>query len=174
MQPQAQIHKPIDGPAVRQPSKDTALTRNGAVVCMLAFGQSLLFLVIWLFACAWAGAATSPAKPLGAQLQTSAYKPVKTRDPFLKAGQATADSKAVAGGSVVFRLQGILYEPANPAAMVNDQLVTLNKTVHLSTGNGEIKVKAVEITREKVVLEAVGQKVELRLNSPDVQAEFGR
>jgi len=60
-------------------------------------------------------------------------------------------------------LEGILYESANPSAIVNGRLLTLDKSVTLPAGNGEVKVRAVEITREHVVVEASGQKIELRL-----------
>jgi len=133
-------------------------------VGILAFVQSLLFLVIWLWICGSAGAATTPKVGFNPDLQQSRYDPVKQRDPFAKAGATTAAGKTLPAAARVFHLSGILYQPGNPSAVVNDKLLTLNKTVTLNAGNGEVQVKAVEITRDRVVLEAGGQKVELRMN----------
>jgi hypothetical protein len=101
------------------------------------------------------------------ELTRSVYKPHKARDPFLKPGTAAIGSdglKTAMAGQLVFRLQAILWSPKNPSAVVNDQLLDLNKSVILSTASGDVEVKAVEIGRERVVLEVVGQRVELRLN----------
>jgi hypothetical protein len=56
-----------------------------------------------------------------------------------------------------------LYNKVNPSALVNDQLVELNKTAKVHTAQGEVEVKAVEITHDLVVLDVGGQKIELRL-----------
>ena len=135
-------------------------------VAIMAFCQSLLFLVLWLLICARAGAATPAKTEFRPDLVASAYNSVKPRDPFGKVG-AGKDFKALPGAAVAFRLEGILFSAVSPSAIVNGTLVTLNKTVTLSAGNGEIQVKAVEITRERVVIEAGGQRVELQLNSRD-------
>jgi hypothetical protein len=134
-------------------------------VGILAFIQSLLFLVIWLWICASVGAATPPKVEFNPDLQQSRYDPVKQRDPFTKAGATTAAAQAHPSAALVFHLNGILYQAADPSAVVDGTLLTLNKIVTLNTGNGEVQVKAVEITRDRVVLEAGGQKVELRMNS---------
>ncbi len=61
------------------------------------------------------------------------------------------------------KLQGILYNAAKSSALVNDQLVELNKTAKVHTQQGDVEVKALQITRELVLLDVGGQKVELRL-----------
>jgi len=138
------------------------------IVGILAFVQSLLFVAIWLWVCAVAGAAPPAKSDFDPDLRLSRYDPVKQRDPFVPSGRAKAGSASGPGqavGALDFRLEGILYQAKNPSAVVNGVLLTLNKTVTLNTGNGEVQVKAVEITRDRVVLEASGQKVELRMNS---------
>lgn len=144
------------------------LSRSGAlrIVGVLAFGQSLLFLVIWLWLCASAGAAT-PATDVQVdmQLQLSTYSPAKIRDPFGKSPVVrTSTTVEVANPASFLQLQGILYDRTNPAAMVSDHLMTLNKTVTFATDEGEFQARAVEITRDRVVLEAGGSKVTLRLS----------
>ena len=84
---------------------------------------------------------------------------------FSNAAASGADVGSASSATVAIRLQGILYQPAHPSAIVNDQLLTLDKTVTLNTGGGTITVRALEITRDRVVLESAGQKVELHLNS---------
>lgn len=148
----------------RHPATTTVSRHSHALrwVGILAFGQSLLFLVLWLFLCAFAGAATPPAD-LQMKVEESAYEPVKTRDPFLPVG-TTAKGPATATVNVTaLQLQGILYDPHNPSAMVNNQSVWLNKKVTLSTDSGPVEVQAVEITRQRVVLLVGGNKIELRL-----------
>jgi hypothetical protein len=41
--------------------------------------------------------------------------------------------------------------------------VALNKTAKVRTAEGDVEVKALEITRDLVLLEIGGQKIELRL-----------
>jgi type II secretory pathway component PulC len=132
----------------------------------MAFIQSLLFLVIWLWLCASAGAAATPKADFSLDLQQSRYDPVQQRDPFGRTREVPAETNAAPAVPLAFRLDGILYQTTNPSAIVNDKLLTLNKTVALNAGNGEVQVKAVEITRDRVVLEAGGQRVELRINAP--------
>ena len=153
-----------EGQESKQSSPASTWPSRLQIVGILAFVQSLLFLVIWLWICASAGAATTPKVGFNPDLQQSRYDPVKQRDPFAKAGATTAAGKTLPAAARVFHLSGILYQPGNPSAVVNDKLLTLNKTVTLNAGNGEVQVKAVEITRDRVVLEAGGQKVELRMN----------
>lgn len=133
-------------------------------VGILAFAQSLVFLAIWLLVCASAGAGTTPQGGFNGDLQKSVYKPVKQRDPFNLAGVTAPDSKVLPTASIALHLEGILYQPGNSAAIVNGTLVTLNKTVSINGGNGEIQVKAIEISRNRVVLQAGDQKVELLLS----------
>lgn len=149
------------------------------VVGVLAFSQSLIFLVIWLFCCFSAGArqpGAAAAKPGGAanevslDLEQSTYLPAKSRDPFQPANQ---QSVATGVGDVkpvivsgTFQLQGILYSTTNPSAVVNDKLLSLNKPIKITTGSGPMEVKAVTITRDTVVLEVAGQRTELRMTPP--------
>jgi hypothetical protein len=139
-----------------------------ALITLIAFGQSLVFLVFWLFFCASAGAANTTSAELDPQLRLSTYAPAKARNPFLKPNAATAGLKStINAASLEFHLQGILYHPTSPSAMVNDQLVSLDKTVDVKAGGSDVRVRALEITRDRVLLEANGQKVELRLNNQE-------
>ena len=100
------------------------------------------------------------------QLVLSVYKPTKMRDPFLKPGTAAAGGalKLLTAGQIGFHLQAIFWSPTEPSAVVNDQLLSLNKSVVFRTASGDAEVKAVKITRDGVVLEVAGQQVELKLN----------
>jgi hypothetical protein len=137
--------------------------RPMALVVILAFAQSMLFLALLLMLCANAGAANQVSAEFKPEIQKSTYAPAKIRDPFLPDG-TTGEAKPTPATSFAFELQGILYQRSDPAAIVNDQLMRLNKTITLEGKNGSIEVKAVEITRDRVVLEAGGQRTELRLN----------
>ena len=157
-----------DAPPAR-PAESWAL--GWKVAGVLAFGQSLLFLALWLWLCASAGAATpAPAEETEYRTIPSTYAPIRARDPFVKTGVRPDTAKVLPSGTVSFQLQGILYQGDNSSAIINDTLVTLNKTVTLSAGTSEIQIKAVEIGREHVVLEAGGQRVELHLNPQDSAA----
>ena len=139
------------------------------LVGLMAFGQSLLFLAIWLLICASAGAAGVKNVDFNRDLQLSEYQPAKARDPFGGMAGASANVEPTPIGTLAFQLQGILYQTKNPSAIVNNQLLTLNKTVTLETGIGTVEVRAIEITRNLVVLESRGQKVKLQLNSSNSQ-----
>jgi hypothetical protein len=142
------------------------------VVGILAFGQAILFLVLFLFICAWADAATKGAPRPNLELTASAYVSQTERDPFgagitqlPDASGARTNGTAALG---MLKLKGILYDPVHPSAMVNGELLELNKTVTVRTEQGDVEVKAVQITREIVSLEVGGRKVELRLGGePD-------
>lgn len=138
-------------------------TPVGQVVGVMAFGQSLLFLLFWLLVCFSAGAGTTPPAKAKPALQVSTYDPANLRDPFLAPGVTPMKSKVVDKTSLTFKLQGILYSPSRPAAMVNDKLVEVGKPVTLTSGLAEIEVSAVRITRDTVILEAAGERIELRL-----------
>ncbi len=157
--------RPIERAAVRH-SRVRALRWVG----LMAFAQSLLFLVVWLLVCAAAGAAPTGKNGFHPELVVSTYEPTKNRDPFGKVGGTTPEVKALPGTPIALQLEGILYEAANPAAIVNGRLLTLNKTVTLTAGNGEVTVRAVEITRDHVVVEAGGQRTELRLSAQSSSA----
>ena len=142
------------------------------MVGILAFGQSLLFLLLWFLVCASAGAATSPrSATFNPTLQTSTYEPTKTRDPFSNVPVTALPGMAAklpAGTPLQFQLNGILYETTNPSAIVNGQLVTLNKTVTMSSGGANILVKATAITRRTVSLEINVKKLDLEMNAEKV------
>ena len=134
------------------------------VVGLMAFAQSVAFLILWLLVCASAGAAPTKRSEFNPVLQLSSYQPSRARDPFGKVGFTGAAPKAVPGSTITLQLEGILFEKSNPSAIVNGHLLTLDKTVTLSTTTGEVEVRATEITRDHVVVQAGEQKVELRLN----------
>lgn len=151
---------------VYQPKPSGDLSAPMRIVGVLAFCQAILFLVLFLFLCARAGAATASKSTPSLELTLSSYTTQTARDPFgsevPKAGNAAGATAAASVGASSFTLGGILYDAASPAALVNDQLVELNKPVKVQTGQGEVEVKAVTITHDLVVLEVGGQKVELR------------
>jgi hypothetical protein len=137
------------------------------IVGILAFCQAIFFLALFLFLCARAGAAPESKPESRLALTPSTYTTETVRDPFgaevpKMSGTAAGDS-ARAAGAESFKLMGILYNAASPSALVNNQLVELNKPAMVRTGQGEVEVKAVTITRDLVVLEVGGQKMELRL-----------
>jgi hypothetical protein len=142
------------------------LTGPLRIVTILAFCQTLFFLVLFLFICAWAGAATSEKPATNLELIASTYAPQKDRDPFGSGSVESADASAKAAASIesgMLKLNGLLYDRVHPSAIVNNQLVELNKPVTVQTEKGGVEVKALEITREIVLLEIGGRKVELRL-----------
>lgn len=139
------------------------------VVGILAFCQAIVFLVLFLFLCARVGAATDSKSGHSLELAPSTYVPQNSRDPFGAQLAGSADTNGVATVTSVdagaLRLMGILYDAAHPSALVNDQLLELNQPVKMQTAQGKVEVKALKITRELVVLEVGGQKMELRLGS---------
>jgi len=144
------------------------------IVGVLAFCQTIFFLVLFLFICARAGAATENPSPPSVKLTLSTYTTKTVRDPFgsevpNSGGPTTAGVHPV--GPDNFKLMGILYSAASPAALINNQLVELNKPVRVQTAQGEAEVKALVITREMVQLEVGGQKVELRLGGIEREKE---
>lgn len=144
----------------------TRPSQTTQVVGLMAFGQSLLFLLFWLIVCVKAGAGTVPQAKPKQELRPSTYETSTARDPFCKRGAAAAQT-IVSNVAMDFRLQGILYSAQRPSAMVNNALMELNKPVSVTCGNGQVQATAVEITREKVILDVGGQRVELRLGTPD-------
>lgn len=147
-----------------------SLSRAVRLVGLMAIAQSLVILAIWLLVCANAGAAPAKKAGFNPDLQLSTFEPVKSRDPFTKVGVSSPEAKALPGVAIALQLEGILYESSNPSAIVNGQLLTLDKSVNLPAGNGEVKVRAVEITRDHVVVEAGGQRIDLRLTSQNPPA----
>jgi len=129
---------------------------------MRHFPARILGSVLWLAAglARADNVATNDTRP---PLHLSTYQPTQTRDPFGR-------GPAAAGGGVVvtgFNLQGILWDARKPMAIINDQLVSPHKPVTVPVGSAQVQVKALEITRDKVVLEVGTQRVELRLNTEE-------
>ena len=144
------------------------------IVGVLAFCQTIFFLVLFLFICARAGAATESKSAPTAKLTLSTYTTKTVRDPFgseapMPAGLMSAAPHTVSLGSL--KLMGILYSAASPAALINGQLVELNKPIKVPTRQGEAEIKALAITREMVQLEVGGQKMELRLGGGERDKE---
>ena len=149
-----------------RPSSSGSLSAPLTWVGVLAFCQAIIFLALFLLFCARAGAATEGKPAHSVELISSTYTRQNARDPF-GAQVASTDTNgtgmamSVDAGSL--KLLGILYDAAHPSALVNDQLLELNRPVKMQTTQGEVEVKALKITRELVVLQVGGQKMELRL-----------
>ncbi len=144
------------------------------VVRILAFCQAIIFLVLFLFVCAWTGAATESKSTADLQVTSSSYAPKKERNPFGSGTVDPADSPAKADHVIapsLLKLSGILYDPVHPSAVVNGQLVELKKAVRVPTEQGEIEVKALRIGRESILVEVGGREHELWLSGrePDKQ-----
>jgi hypothetical protein len=133
-----------------------------------------------------AGAVQAPAKVMVAptnapagfapQMVESRYAPEKKRDPFDRPGQQTTrtitnNTNTTSVVEVVkpeippslFRLEAIVWDPRRPEALINGQRLEMNKPVTMQVGGNRMRVIAVEIGRERVVLDVEGQKVEVRL-----------
>ena len=151
-------------------TSQSSLSTPLRIVGIMAFCQALVFVVIFLFLCARAGAATA-AKPASTlELSLSAYIPQNARDPFGAEVTKAGDGNVAVARTVqpdTLKLQGILYNKLNPSALVNDQLLELNKPVKVHTAEGDVEVKALEITRELVTLDVGGRKMELRLGGSE-------
>jgi len=147
------------------------LSTSLRIVGVLAFCQMALFVALLLFICARAGAATTTNSTSKLDLILSTYATQTQRDPFgaespMSVATATTGANP-AGNSEAFKLMGILYDPINPTALVNNEVVELNKPIKVDTGQGTVEIKALTITRDAVVLDVKGQKVELRLGGDD-------
>jgi len=156
---------------VDQQSTNSDFSRSASAVRILAICQALLFLAVFLFICARAGAITETSRSFKPELGRSVYSPQASRDPFgseaAKSVEGHDGGRVQVAGLSVLKLSGILYDPVHPAAIVNNQLLELNKPVGVQTERGEFEVKALRITREVVLLDIGGQKVELRLSGGD-------
>lgn len=154
-------------PVECHPSSNTELSTSLRVVGVLAFCQAIVFLVLFLFLCARAGAATESKPGHSLELIPSTYVTQNARDPFGAEVAGATDAKGA--GTVpsvdagTLKLAGILYDAVHPSALVNDQLLELNRAVKMQTAQGEVEVTALKITRDLVVLQVGGQKMELRL-----------
>jgi hypothetical protein len=141
------------------------------VVGVLAFCQMAFFLALLLFICARAGAATTSNSTSKLELILSTYATQTQRDPFgseiPKSGTPLTAGTTLNAGADTFKLMGILYDAVKPSALVNNEIVELNKPVKVETGQGTVEIKALSITRDTVVLDVQGQKMELRLGGDD-------
>jgi hypothetical protein len=146
-------------------SRDKSVGKAVRIVGLLAFGQSLLFLALWLLMCASAGAAPAKQPEFTTDLSVSTYNPTKQRSPLSKLPAGVIEVKSQPGVPLRLQLDGILYEATNPAAIVNGQVLSLNKVVTINSDGIEAAVRAVEITRSRVVLEVAGRTVELSLRT---------
>jgi hypothetical protein len=150
-----------------RPSSSASLSAPLRVVGVLAFCQAIFFLVLFLFLCARVGAATESKSGHSLKLVLSTYTTQNTRDPFGSQLAGSTDTNGIgmvtSVGADTLKLTGILYDAAHPSALVNDQLLELNRPVKVQTAQGEVEIKALKITRELVVLQVGGQKMELRL-----------
>ena len=159
-----------------RPARSGNLSASLRIVRILAFCQAIIFIVLFLFVCAWAGATTTDKSTVDLQMISSSYSPKKDRSPFGAGPVQAVDTSAkvehvIAPG--LFKLSGILYDPVHPSAVVNGQLVELKKTVKIPTDQGEMEVKASQIAREFIRLEVGSQKLELWLSGhePDKQTK---
>jgi hypothetical protein len=156
----------VSDAGVERRHRDTSIGKTMRIVGVLAFGQSLLFLAFWLLICFSAGAAPAKKAEFNTDLSLSTYEPTKQRSPLSSLELKVSQGKVEPGAPIKLQLDGILYEASNPAAIVNGQVLLLNKVVILNSGGGEVPVRAVEITRSRVVVETGGHQIELRLSPP--------
>jgi len=149
-----------------RPSSSGGLSASLRLVGVLAFCQVIFFLVLFLFVCARAGAATVSKAERGSNLTLSTYATQTARDPFGSEAVGSVETNGVTPAASVdagaLKVTGILYDAAHPSALINNQLVELNRPVRMPTAQGEVEVKAVTITRERVVLQVGSQTVELQ------------
>lgn len=152
-----------------RPASNTGLSGPLRLVGILAFCQTIFFLVLFLFLCARAGAATESKPGNSLELVLSTYTTQTTRDPFGSQSAGATDTNGTAAatsvGADTLKVSGILYDAHHPSALVNDQLLELNRPVKMHTAQGEVEIKALKITRELVVLQVGEQTMELRLGS---------
>jgi hypothetical protein len=134
----------------------------------LAFAQSVVFLAVWLLVCAWAGAEEVKQPLYAPTMQVSTYAPTKSRNPFIKTKASLIETKGTGELPLDLHLEGILYSASNPSAIVNGQLLLLNKNVTVKSNGESVTIRATDITRQRVLLDVQGKSVELRL--PDAKA----
>src|SRR5260221_3655877 len=91
---------------VRRRAASGSLSAPLRIVGILAFCQVLGFVVLFLFICARAGAATKGKPATGLELSLSDYTPQSARDPFgSEVPKSTAPTQLV--GTDALKLQGI-------------------------------------------------------------------
>jgi len=150
-----------------RPASKAGLSGAVTVVGVLAFCQTIFFLVLFLFLCARVGAVTESKPGHSLELVLSTYTTQNTRDPFGSQPAGSTDTNGTGTVTSVdadtLKLTGILYDAVHPSALVNDQLLDLNRPVKVHTAQGEVEIKALKITRELVVLQVGAQTMELRL-----------
>jgi len=158
-------------PVASRGAAGLGLSTSLRVVGVLAFCQMVVFLVLLLFICARAGAATTSNSTARLELIPSTYATPTERDPFgseiPKFVTPTTAGTTLSAGADTFKLMGILYDAVKPTALINNEIVELNKPVKVETRQGVVQIKALSITRDAVVLDVQGQKMELRLGGDD-------
>jgi hypothetical protein len=158
-------------PAAARQAAGRDLSASLRIVGILAFCQMAFFVALLLFLCARAGAATTSNSTSRLELLPSTYATQTQRDPFgsevAKSATPTTTGTILQSNNTAFKLMGILYDPVRPTALVNNEIVELNKPVKVESGQGTVEIKALSITRDAVVLDVRGQKVELRLGGDD-------
>ena len=106
------------------------------------------------------GAASTDPSQSGSSYNNANNRP----DPFLPVRlKGRGPDPVVTVNEGELHLQGILWHPTRPVAVVNRQRVFLNDTVTIRLNSGEHSVKAIAIEREKVVLKVDDRQVELVL-----------
>jgi hypothetical protein len=95
----------------------------------------------------------------------SVYNNLNNRpDPFLPVKSKGKGVEAKADfDDGEFKLQGILWDPTNPVAVVNRKRIFLNESATLKLPSGEATVTAVSIDRNRVVLKVGSRQVELQM-----------
>jgi hypothetical protein len=112
-----------------------------------------------------AAANAASSAPSLSSIPRSAYVNSNERpDPFLPVRLKNKGSEPlVPVNHGELQLQGIMWHPTKPAAVVNRKRIELNETVTLKLNTGDHAVKAVVIDRDRVVLKMGEQQIELRL-----------
>lgn len=154
--------------------RDTGAVRRAVRwVVMAGFGQMILFGLLFLAIRAHGETAepARPAKVFPPPFTVSAFQPQATRDPFgavARRDQPTGQGGVTSETHLIvqpgdLRLQGILFDPRAPTAVINDQILERGKPSALRIGTREVTVVAEQIHRETVVLRVGDQTVTLRL-----------
>lgn len=110
-------------------------------------------------------APTNPSLPQPEAMVRSVYSNANNRpDPFWPVKLKSLGANVpVSVDYSDLQLQGILWDPEKPVAIISRQRVGLNQTVAVNLRGGVVQVKAVSIQRTNVVLKIGDRQVELRL-----------
>jgi type II secretory pathway component PulC len=104
--------------------------------------------------------AAVPAKPIERTIDTAEYRAMEWgADPFYRAGTQAISSVPVSIPRQ-WNLDGILYDPVSPAAIINNQIVHAGETVD----GAQIK----KINRNSVILDNNGNVVSLNLEKDKI------